>query len=360
VAEAEVVFMAVGTPMGDDGNADLRYLFDAARTVAKAIKGFTVIVDKSTVPVGTADEVERIMRELTPHEVTVASNPEFLKEGDALADFMKPDRVIIGTTHPRALKMLRNLYAPFVRTKDRILEMDRRSAELTKYASNAYLATRISFVNDIARLCEKIGADVDLVRRGMGSDSRIGPKFLFPGIGYGGSCFPKDVSALLRQAERVDMHLQIVDATERINALQKSVLLDKARAHFGSLKGKTIAVWGLAFKPQTDDVREAPALVLIRGLLAEGAKVQAFDPVAVETFKVALGPSAVTYAASDYEALPGADALFLCTEWPEFRRPDFDRIKSLLKTPVVFDGRNVWDPALLREMGFTYAGIGRL
>jgi len=360
VAEAEVVFMAVGTPMGDDGNADLRYLFDAARTVAKAIKGFTVIVDKSTVPVGTADEVERIMRELTPHEVTVASNPEFLKEGDALADFMKPDRVIIGTTHPRALKMLRNLYAPFVRTKDRILEMDRRSAELTKYASNAYLATRISFVNDIARLCEKIGADVDLVRRGMGSDSRIGPKFLFPGIGYGGSCFPKDVSALLRQAERVDMHLQIVDATERINALQKSVLLDKARAHFGSLKGKTIAVWGLAFKPQTDDVREAPALVLIRGLLAEGARVQAFDPVAVETFKVALGPSEVTYAASDYEALPGADALFLCTEWPEFRRPDFDRIKSLLRSAVVFDGRNVWDPALLREMGFTYSGIGRL
>jgi UDPglucose 6-dehydrogenase len=318
-----------------------------------------VIVDKSTVPVGTADALEREMQALTDQELTVASNPEFLKEGDAVNDFMKPDRVIIGTVHPKALEMLRHLYTPFVRTNDRIMTMDRRSAELTKYAANAYLATRISFINDISALCEKIGADVDLVRRGMGSDHRIGPKFLFPGIGYGGSCFPKDVNALIRQAEDVDMHLALVEATDRINQRQKGLLLGKAVAHFGDLKGKTMAVWGLAFKPRTDDVREAPAQVIIRGLLDAGAVVRAFDPEANETFREALPDAAITYCDNAYDAVKGASALFLCTEWLEFRRPDFERVKELMAEPVVFDGRNFYDPDRLRSLGYQYFGLGR-
>jgi UDPglucose 6-dehydrogenase len=359
VADVDLVFMAVGTPMGDDGRADLSALFAAGRSVAAGIRGFTVIVDKSTVPVGTADALEREMQALTDQELTVASNPEFLKEGDAVNDFMKPDRVIIGTVHPKALEMLRHLYTPFVRTNDRIMTMDRRSAELTKYAANAYLATRISFINDISALCEKIGADVDLVRRGMGSDHRIGPKFLFPGIGYGGSCFPKDVNALIRQAEDVDMHLALVEATDRINQRQKGLLLGKAVAHFGDLKGKTMAVWGLAFKPRTDDVREAPAQVIIRGLLDAGAVVRAFDPEANETFREALPDAAITYCDNAYDAVKGASALFLCTEWLEFRRPDFERVKELMAEPVVFDGRNIYDPDRLRSLGYQYFGLGR-
>ncbi len=359
VAEVDLVFMAVGTPMGEDGRADLSALFAAGRSVAAGARGFTVIVDKSTVPVGTADALEKEIQGLTDSEITVASNPEFLKEGDAVNDFMKPDRVIIGSVHPRALDMLRHIYAPFVRTNDRIMTMDRRSAELTKYAANAYLATRISFINDISMLCEKVGADVDLVRRGMGADHRIGPKFLFPGIGYGGSCFPKDVSALIRQAEDADMHLALVEATDRINQRQKGLLLDKARAHFGDLAGKTMGVWGLAFKPQTDDVREAPALVLVAGLLEAGARVRAFDPEANDTFRQAMPAAKVEYCNNAYEAVKGADALFLCTEWMELRRPEFDRVKELMAQPVIFDGRNIYDPERLRTQGFTYFGLGR-
>jgi UDPglucose 6-dehydrogenase len=360
VAGVEMVFMAVGTPMGDDGRADLRALWAAGETVAKALTRFAVIVDKSTVPVGTAEKLEAHMRQFTEVDFTVASNPEFLKEGDAVNDFMKPDRVIIGTSNLQAIEMLRHLYAPFVRTWDRIMSMDRRSAELTKYAANSYLATRISFMNDMAVLCEKMGADVDLVRRGMGSDGRIGRRFLFPGLGYGGSCFPKDVSALLRQAQDVDMQLQLVEATERVNKRQKGLLFEKAKAHFGDLAGKTFAVWGLAFKPQTDDVREAPALVLVQALLEAGATVRGFDPEANDTFAEALGDDRMQYVDDAYEAVQGADALFLCTEWMEFRRPDFDRIKAAMREAVVFDGRNIYSPRRLTELGFTYHGVGRL
>ncbi len=360
VAGVEMVFMAVGTPMGDDGRADLRALWAAGETLAKALTGFAVIVDKSTVPVGTAEKLEAHMRQFTEVDFTVASNPEFLKEGDAVNDFMKPDRVIIGTSNLQAIEMLRHLYAPFVRTWDRIMTMDRRSAELTKYAANSYLATRISFMNDMAVLCEKMGADVDLVRRGMGSDSRIGRRFLFPGLGYGGSCFPKDVSALLRQAEDVDMQLQLVEATERVNKRQKGLLYEKAKAHFGDLSGKTFAVWGLAFKPQTDDVREAPALVLVQALLDAGATVRGFDPEANDTFAEILADDRMQYATDAYEAVQGADALFLCTEWMEFRRPDFDRIKAAMREAVVFDGRNIYSPRRLTELGFIYHGVGRL
>lgn len=360
VGDVEVVIMAVGTPMGEDGRADLRALLAAGETVARGLTGFAVVVDKSTVPVGTAERLEAHMRQFTDVDFTVASNPEFLKEGDAVNDFMKPDRVIVGTVNLQALEMLRHLYAPFVRTWDRIMTMDRRSAELTKYAANAYLATRISFMNDIAALCERLGADVEMVRRGMGSDERIGRRFLFPGIGYGGSCFPKDVSALLRQAEDVQMELALVAATDRVNQRQKSLLLDKARGHFGELRGRKMAVWGLAFKPQTDDVREAPALVVVRGLLEAGASVVAFDPEANGSFAEALGDPRVRYVTDAYEALAGADALFLCTEWMELRRPDFGRIKDALAQPVVFDGRNIYDPARLRGLGFTYYGVGRL
>ncbi|MDY0002924.1 MAG: UDP-glucose/GDP-mannose dehydrogenase family protein [Polyangia bacterium] len=360
VGDVEVVIMAVGTPMGEDGRADLQALFAAGETVARGLRRFAVIVDKSTVPVGTAERLEAHMRTFTDVDFTVASNPEFLKEGDAVNDFMKPDRVIIGASNLQALEMLRHLYAPFVRTWDRIMTMDRRSAELTKYAANAYLATRISFMNDIAALCERLGADVDMVRRGMGSDERIGRRFLFPGIGYGGSCFPKDVSALLRQAEDAQMELALVSAADRVNLRQKSLLLHKARAHFGELKGRRMAVWGLAFKPQTDDVREAPALVVVRGLLEAGAEVVAFDPEANATFAEALGDPRVRYVTDAYEALSGADALFLCTEWQELRRPDFGRMKDALGQPVIFDGRNIYDPARLRALGFTYYGVGRL
>jgi UDPglucose 6-dehydrogenase len=309
--------------------------------------------------VGTADALEKEMRSITDQELTVASNPEFLKEGDAVNDFMKPDRVIIGTVHPEALEMLRHLYTPFLRVNDRIMTMDRRSAELTKYAANAYLATRISFINDISLLCEKLGADVDLVRRGMGSDNRIGPKFLFPGIGYGGSCFPKDVNALIRQAEDVDMHLALVEATDRINQRQKELMLGKAKAHFGDLSGKTMAVWGLAFKPRTDDVREAPAQVIVRGLLEAGATVRAFDPEANDAFRKAMPGAAIEYCNNAYDAVQGASALFLCTEWLELRRPNFKRVKQLMAEPVVFDGRNIYGPKHLRGLGFTYYGLGR-
>ena len=359
VKTSGVVFIAVGTPEGESGEADLSYVLDAAREIGKAITQYTIIVDKSTVPVGTADEVRAAVAEVTSVEFDVVSNPEFLKEGAAIDDFLKPDRVVIGASSERARDAMRELYAPFCRTSDRILFMDPRSAELTKYAANAMLATRISFMNEIAALCERVGADVDMVRQGMGSDRRIGLSFLFPGVGYGGSCFPKDVKALFTTARENGLEFSLLRAVEQVNAQQKQLLLRKALRHFDNdLAGRTFAVWGLAFKPKTDDMREAPAIALIEGLLGKGARVVAHDPVAEESARRVFGDR-IAYADVPYGALEGAEALFVVTEWNEFRRPDFDRMKSLMKSPVIFDGRNVYDPRKMRERGFTYFGIGR-
>jgi UDPglucose 6-dehydrogenase len=359
VAGAEVILLAVGTPPGRDGSADLSFIFKAAEQVADALTGWAVLVTKSTVPVGTGDKIEAIMRKRAKHECAVASNPEFLKEGDALSDFMKPDRVVVGTEDKRAVETLRALYAPFTRTGDRMLVMDRRSAELTKYAANSMLATRISFMNDLANLCEIIGADIELVRKGMGSDARIGPKFLFAGPGFGGSCFPKDLRAAVSTGRENGYDLSILNAVVDVNERQKRKLGEKVLAHFGGkLAGKHIAVWGLAFKPGTDDIREAPALVLIDQLLAAGATVAATDPVAMDAVRKQLGDR-IRYEESNYDCVKGADALVLVTEWNEFRRPSFERLKSLLRQPVLFDGRNMWNPVELRATGFTYYGIGR-
>ncbi|MFL5320510.1 MAG: UDP-glucose dehydrogenase family protein, partial [Myxococcaceae bacterium] len=358
VSNAQVVFIAVGTPEGETGEADLQYVLAAARQIGQAMKGYTVIVDKSTVPVGTADKVRAEVAKVTKHEFDVVSNPEFLKEGAALDDFLKPDRVVIGCETERARKLMGELYAPFVRTEHPILFMDTRSAELTKYAANAMLATRISFMNDIASLCERVGADVDFVRKGMGADKRIGYPFLFPGVGYGGSCFPKDVKALVTTAREHGIEFDLLRAVERTNERQKKSLIAKAQKHFGELAGRTFGVWGLAFKPKTDDMREAPAVELIEGLLGKGAKVLCHDPVAMGVAKRRFGDR-VLYAPTPYEALEGVDALFLVTEWNEFRHPDFDRMKALMKQPVLFDGRNVLDPQLMRDKGFTYFGVGR-
>jgi UDPglucose 6-dehydrogenase len=358
VGPAHVVFIAVGTPEGETGDADLQYVLSAAKEIGRALKQYTVIVDKSTVPVGTADQVRAAIAAETKHEFDVVSNPEFLKEGAALDDFLKPDRVVIGSTSERARKIMAELYAPFVRTENPILFMDTRSAELTKYAANAMLATRISFMNDMALLCERVGADVDAVRKGMGADKRIGYPFLFPGVGYGGSCFPKDVKALVATARDKGLELDLLRAVERTNQRQKQLLLDKARKHFGELAGKTFGVWGLAFKPKTDDMREAPSLVLIEGLLGKGARVRAHDPVAQDVARRHF-QDRIAYCETPYEALEGVDALFLVTEWNEFRHPDFERMKKLMKAPVVFDGRNVLDPARMREQGFTYYAVGR-
>jgi UDPglucose 6-dehydrogenase len=359
VKGAEVILLAVGTPPGPDGSADLQYIFKAAEQVGQALTGWAVIVTKSTVPVGTGDKIEAIVKKVTKHEFGVASNPEFLKEGDAINDFMKPDRVVIGADDKRSIEALRALYAPFTRTSDRMLVMDRRSAELTKYAANSMLATRISFMNDLANLCELLGADIELVRKGMGSDGRIGPKFLFAGPGFGGSCFPKDLRAAVSTGKEVGYDLQILNAVVAVNERQKRKLGEKVLAHFGGdLKGKRIAVWGLAFKPGTDDTREAPALVLVDQLLAAGATVCATDPVAMDVVRKQLGDR-IEYEESNYTCAKGADALVLVTEWHEFRRPSFERLKSLMKQPIVFDGRNIWSPAELRAAGFTYYGIGR-
>jgi len=359
VAGADVVLLAVGTPPGPDGSADLSYIFKAAESVADALTGWAVIVTKSTVPVGTGDKIEALMKVRTKHEFAVASNPEFLKEGDAVSDFMKPDRVIVGAEDRRAIDCLRNLYAPFTRTSDRMLVMDRRSAELTKYAANSMLATRISFMNDLANLCEILGADIELVRKGMGSDGRIGPKFLYAGPGFGGSCFPKDLRACITTGREVGYDLKILDAVVAVNEKQKRLLGEKVLKHFGgNLKGKRIAVWGLAFKPGTDDIREAPALVLIDQMLAAGAEVVGTDPVAMSAVRKQLGDK-IRYEESNYVAAEGADALVLVTEWNEFRRPSFDRLKATMRQPVIFDGRNIWNPAELRAAGFTYSAIGR-
>ncbi len=358
VGQSDVVFVAVGTPPGENGEADLQHVLAAARDIAKAMKRYTVVVDKSTVPVGTADRVRVEIKMHTDVEFDVVSNPEFLKEGAAIDDFMKPDRVVIGADSERARKLMGELYAPFVRTENPVLFMDTRSAELTKYASNAMLAVRISFMNDIAQLCEKVSADVDMVRKGMGADKRIGYPFLFPGVGYGGSCFPKDVKALVTTARENGLEFEMLRAVERTNERQKKALVQKAVKHFGNLSGKTFAVWGLAFKPKTDDMREAPSIEVIEGLTGKGARVQVTDPVATEVARKMLGDR-VKFCASPYEALEGADALCVVTEWNEFRHPDFERMKSLMKSPVVFDGRNIFAPAAMRERGFTYYGIGR-
>lgn len=356
---AEVVIIAVGTPPLASGDADLSAVFDVAAVVGAALTGPAVIVTKSTVPVGTADRVREIIAKHTSHRFAVVSNPEFLKEGDAINDFMKPDRVVVGTDDPWARDVLRRLYAPFLRTSDRLHFMDARSAELTKYACNALLATRISFMNELANLAERLGADIDQVRRGVGADPRIGPKFLFAGPGFGGSCFPKDLRALLHMAAVSEAPLEVVAAAERANKRQKTVLPHKIEAHFGGLAGRTVAVWGLAFKPGTDDIREAPALTLIERLLDGGARVTAYDPAAMANVHAHFGDR-VQLAAGMYDALHGADALALVTEWHQFRRPDFPRIRRLLREPILFDGRNVWDPAELVALGFTYVGIGRV
>ena len=359
VGESEVIFIAVGTPPGETGDADLRHVLAAAESIGKALKRPAIIVNKSTVPVGTCDQVTEVVRNVTQVQFEVVSNPEFLKEGSAIDDFMRPDRVVVGCTTENAKAVMNELYAPFVRTEAPLLFMDPRSSELTKYAANSMLATRISFMNDMAMLCERTGANIDDVRKGMGADKRIGYPFLFPGVGYGGSCFPKDVTALMTLARQVGLDFDLLRAVERINERQKKLLVDKALKHFGgNFVGKRFALWGLSFKPKTDDMREAPSLTVAAGLLGHGATVHAHDPVASEVASRIL-EGRVTMHDTPYEAAEGADALFLVTEWNEFRTPDFARIKSLMRTPVIFDGRNIYRAEQLRKLGFTYYGIGR-
>ena len=366
VAYGTLQFIAVGTPPDEDGSADLQYVVAAARSIGKHMTGFKVVVDKSTVPVGTADKVRAaIAEELKARgaqtDYSVVSNPEFLKEGAAVEDFMKPDRIVVGADDPRAIELMRELYAPFQRNHDRLIVMDVKSAELTKYAANAMLATRISFMNELANLAEKLGADIEHVRKGIGSDPRIGFHFLYPGIGYGGSCFPKDVQALIRTAAEAGQGLKVLQAVEDANDAQKSVLPQKIVARMGeNLAGRVIAMWGLAFKPNTDDMREAPSRVLIADLLARGATIQAFDPVSTHEAQRIYGDEPrIRYAATPMAALEGADVLAIVTEWKEFRAPDFAAIKAALKMPVIFDGRNLYDPATPRKAGLEYVAIGR-
>ncbi len=365
VQKSDVIFIAVGTPQGEDGSADLSRVLQVAESIGKHINAYKVIVDKSTVPVGTAEKVRAAISKHTSQEFDVVSNPEFLKEGAAIDDFMKPDRVVIGANNEKSAKIMQELYAPFVRNNNPILVMDVVSAELTKYAANAMLATRISFMNEIANLCEKTGANIDHIRKGIGTDSRIGMSFLYSGIGYGGSCFPKDVQAIVKTALDYDYDFKLGQATEAVNKLQKSKLAKQVSEFYDtkgeSLNGKKFAMWGLAFKPQTDDVREAPALSVCKALIEKGATVVAYDPEAIETFKVEFGSNdRMFYAKSEYDAINGADALIVCTEWGQFRVPNFDKIKSELKEPVIFDGRNIFKPKLMKEKGFVYYSIGRV
>jgi UDPglucose 6-dehydrogenase len=358
--------IAVGTPAGEDGSADLRYVLAVARTIGMHLNRYGIVITKSTVPVGTADKVrEELARTLSERgakvEFDVVSNPEFLKEGAAIADFMKPDRVVVGTDNPRTTELMRALYEPFIRNHDRLIVMDIRSSELTKYAANAMLATKISFMNELANIAERVGADIEKVRVGIGSDPRIGYSFIYPGTGYGGSCFPKDVQALIRSAHEAGHEPQILDAVEAVNLRQKEVLFHKMRRHFaGSLRGRTVALWGLAFKPNTDDMREAPAVTLIELLLKDGASVRAYDPVAApEAQRIFAGRAGFTVAKNAYDAAQGADALAIVTEWQEFRSPDFERLGQILKAPLIFDGRNLYDPAMLGRFGLTYYAVGR-
>ena len=360
IEKAQIIFLALPTPPGEDGSADLSYILGVAKDLGGLITDYKVIVDKSTVPVGTAEKVSSILAEqLSKKLFDVVSNPEFLREGVAVEDFMKPDRVVVGTRSERARKLMKQLYEPFVRQGNPIYFMDERSAELTKYAANSYLAMRISFMNEIANLCEKTGANVDQVRIGMGSDSRIGKRFLFPGIGYGGSCFPKDVQALAKTASDFSYDFKILKSVMKVNGIQKGVLTKKIKKYYkNELTGKTIAVWGLAFKPNTDDIREAPALVIIDELLQLGAKVRAFDPEAMDNVRAIYGDH-ITFCKTMYETLEGADSLAIMTEWGEFRAPDFERMGSLLSEKVIFDGRNLYDLDTVKEHGFNYMSIGR-
>ena len=360
VQQSDIVFIAVGTPQGEDGSADLQQVLDVARSVGRALNKYTVIVDKSTVPVGTAKEVHAAIGEETTQPYSVVSNPEFLKQGAAIEDFMKPDRVVVGTEPDdvRAANLMMELYAPFTRTGAPIMMMDTASAELCKYAANSLLAARISFMNEIASVCEVLGANVDQVRRAIGGDRRIGKSFLFPGVGYGGSCFPKDVRALLKSSADKGYDFKILRAAEAVNLTQKTRIVGKMESHFGDLKGRTIALWGLAFKPRTDDMREAPAIAIIESLLSKGVAVKAYDPEATETAR-RLFDNRIALCEKSYDALTGADALAVITEWNEFREPDFKRMRQLMKTPVVFDGRNIYSPEQMRALGFTYFSIGR-
>jgi UDPglucose 6-dehydrogenase len=359
IDDAAIIFLALPTPPGGDGSADLSYVLGASRDIALIISSYKVIVTKSTVPVGTADKVKAIFQQYSDVEVAVVSNPEFLREGVAIEDFMKPDRIVIGTTDERAKKLLTELYMPYVRQGNPIVFMDERSSELTKYAANSFLATKISFMNEVANLCERVGANVDMVRLGIGADERIGKRFLFSGIGYGGSCFPKDVQALAKSAEENIYDFKILNAVMAVNAIQKTVLVDKLKKHYnGQLMGKTFALWGLAFKPETDDIREAPALEIIGELLNQGANLVAYDPEAMSNVKALLG-NKIAYANNQYDALDGADALLILTEWSVFRNPDFDKVNALLKSKTIFDGRNLFGLEQMAGHGFYYNSVGR-
>ncbi len=359
IKDAVIIFLALPTPPGEDGSADLKYILGVADDLGKIMTEYKVIIDKSTVPVGTAQKVKEAIAKNYKGEFDVVSNPEFLREGVAVEDFMKPDRVVIGTNSERARKLMSDLYGPFVRQGNPVLFMDERSAELTKYAANSFLAMKISYMNEIARLCEKLGADVDMIRRGIGSDDRIGKRFLFPGIGYGGSCFPKDVQALVKSSKEANYDFEILNAVMKVNEDQKLHLLPGIKKYFSNnLKGKHFALWGLAFKPNTDDIREAPALYMIDALLAEGATVSAFDPEGMQNAKNLVGDK-ISYADNQYDALKDADALIIATEWNEFRTPDFLKIVTRLKNKVIFDGRNLFELAAIRELGFHYESVGR-
>ncbi len=358
VKKSEVCFIAVGTPQREDGSADLSYVFEVAEEIAKAMNGYKVIVDKSTVPVGTADKVTEIIRKNTTYDFDVVSNPEFLKQGNAVDDFLLPDRVVIGSNSARATAIMQEIYSPYLRTANRIVIMDVKSAEMTKYAANSFLATKISFMNEIASLCEKVGANAEMVRIGMATDGRIGNKFLFPGVGYGGSCFPKDVKALIQTGSEHGCEMMIVEAVDKVNKRQKANFVKKIARRFGeNLNGKTFALWGLAFKPKTNDMREAPSIYIVEELLKRGAKVIGYDPKAMDTAKTIFG-GRIEYAKNSYEALRGADAMLLLTEWNEFRRPDYDKMGNLLKQKIIFDGRNQYDRTKLESKGFEYHNIG--
>lgn len=358
VKVSEVCFIAVGTPLGEDGSADLQYVFGVVESIAKAMNGYKVIVDKSTVPVGTAEKVTELIKANTNYPFDVVSNPEFLKQGNAVDDFLSPDRVIIGSNSDKATQIMQEIYAPFFRTGNRVIVMDVKSAEMTKYAANSFLATKISFMNEIANLCEKIGANAEMVRVGISTDSRIGNKFLFPGLGYGGSCFPKDVKALIKTGAEFGCDMSIIKSADDTNKKQRKLFVDKIINKFGeNLTGKTFAVWGLAFKPKTNDMREAPAITIINDLLKRGARISAYDPKAIEEAKFYF-QNRITYAKNSYDALTNCDCMLLLTEWNEFRRPDFDKIKTLLKSPVIFDGRNQYNAERLKEKGFEYYQIG--
>lgn len=359
VEKSLVCFIAVGTPQGEDGSADLQYVFNVAKSIAKSMNDYKVIVDKSTVPVGTAEKVSEIIKENTNYDFDVVSNPEFLKQGNAVNDFLSPDRVVIGSNSDKATQIMQEIYAPFFRTGNRVIVMDVKSAEMTKYAANSFLAVKISYANEIANLCEKVGANAEMVRIGMTTDSRIGNKFLFPGLGYGGSCFPKDVKALIKTGAENGCDMSIIKSADETNKKQRTLFVDKITKKFGdNLAGKTFAVWGLAFKPKTNDMREAPAITIINNLLKLGAKINAYDPKATEEAKFYFKDT-ITYVKSSYEALENADALLLLTEWNEFRRPDFDRMKNLLKTPIIFDGRNQYNKERLQSRGFECIQIGK-